>query len=281
MSAAVAATAPRPATGRRVVRGRVGAYGAYFAAGTRLELAARSALVGRAAFLVVILFVFSRVWALVAREGGLGERTNLDLLWYIALTEWVMLSSPAVHLEIENDLRSGDLVARLTQPVSYFGARLAEAAGTAAVRLVLLAPAVVGSALLLSGGLPREPLGLLLAVPVGALATGLAVLCVGGIGTTAVWLHDTSPLFWIWQKLAFMLGGLLLPLEVYPEWLRRLASWTPFGAMLNGTGRMAFGFDPAAAVVVAGNLAAWLVMGALVASLLWGRAQRALDGYGG
>jgi len=278
---ALAVPAARAGGQRRTVRGPLRAYGAYATAGARLELAARSAFVGRAAFLAVILFVFSRIWALVVRQGGLGDRSGADLLWYIALTEWVMLSIPAVHLEVENDLRSGDLVARLSQPVSYPAARLAEAGGAAAVRLLLLGPVALAAAAVMAGGFPREPGGLVLAVPAGILATTLAVISVGGIGACAVWLHDTSPVYWIWSKLAFMLGGLMLPLEVYPGWLRTFASWTPFGAMLNGTGRMAFGFDPGEAAGVVASLAAWLVVISLGVALLWRRSLRALDGYGG
>jgi ABC-2 type transport system permease protein len=260
---------------------RSNAYLAYATAGARQEVAARPALVGRAAFLVVILFVFSRLWDRVFAAETLGGRTQGELLWYIAVTEWIVLSFPYIHVEMENDLRSGDLVARLSQPVSYVGARLAEAAGGAVVRLGLFGLVAASVAAVFTGGLPASPGGLLLAVPLGLMATALALLTVGAIGMCAVWLHDTSPVFWIWQKLAFMFGGLLLPLDVYPGWLQRVAAWTPFAAMINGPGRMALGFEPLVAARLACELTAWLLVGAVGLRWLSARALRAIDGHGG
>ena len=61
------------------------------------------------------------------------------------------------------------------------------------------------------------------------------------IGCAAFWLQDASPVYWIWQKFNFVLGGLILPLSLYPEWLQKVAYLSPFSALLNGTGRCAFG----------------------------------------
>ena len=257
------------------------AYRAYAAIGARQELAAGAAIVGRVVFLGIILLIFSRLWNLALARGFLGDRPAGDLVWYLAVTEWVALSFFYLQVEVEADLRSGDIVARLTQPVSYIGARLAEAGGATVVRLLVLGPSAAVLATLLAGGLPREPEGLLLVAPLGLLAAAFALQVVACIGLTAVWLHDASPLFWMWQKLAFLFGGLLIPLEAYPEWLRGIALLTPFAAMLNGPGRMVFGFDPAAAAAVGALLLAWNGAMALLLAYLWKRALRAFDGHGG
>ena len=133
----------------------------------------------------------------------------------------------------------------------------------------------------LSGGLPGEAPGLLAAPVLGAGGLALGVLSINLIGSFAVWLHDTTPLYWVWQKLLFTLGGLLLPLEIYPEWLRSVAQWTPFAAMLNGPARLVFSFDIGDAVAVAGRLAIWSGLLALMMLAVWRRAARNLEGHGG
>jgi ABC-2 type transport system permease protein len=179
-----------------------------------------------------------------------------------------------VFLAIEADVRSGDIASRLVRPVSYLGAQLAEALGETALRLLVMGPVAASVAWLLAGGWPADPRGLVLAIPLGALASALAVLSTAAIGLSAFWIVDTSPIYWIWQKLAFVLGGLLLPLELYPEWLRTIARFSPFPAMLWGPGRMAFGFAPGAALVTLVELLAW---GSVIAlGLVWlSRAARA------
>lgn len=276
-------TAPAGARGLASPRPNlpIGAYLAHVVAGAKLERAIPAVLAGRAAFLFVTLFIFSRIWDLVQAAGGLGERTEAELIWYIAITEWVVLSTPQAHLEIEEDLRSGTLVARLPQPVSYFGARFAESLGAAAVRMGVLGFSGLLSALVLAGRPPDEPASLLVAAPLALVATVLSVAWINAIGGLAIWLHDTSPLYWVWQKLVYILGGLLLPLEIYPDRLREVAEWTPFAAMLNGPGRMVFGVEGADALSVGLLLLAWLAFAGLLLRTLWARASRSLEAFGG
>ncbi len=77
------------------------------------------------------------------------------------------------------------------------------------------------------------------------------------------------------------MGGLMLPLELYPAWLQRIAAWTPFAPLLNGPGRMAFGLAPERAAQTAAALVIWGVLAALLLTLLYRRGLRALDVNGG
>ena len=101
------------------------------------------------------------------------------------------------------------------------------------------------------------------------------------IGLAAFWLQDCSPVYWIWQKFAFILGGLMLPLEIYPEWLRTIALWSPFSALMYGPGRMAFGWDPTYAAVVVMKLLLWALLAGLLLRVIYRRALLVLDVNGG
>ena len=260
---------------------RVRPYAAIATTALRQALAERAATLGRLAFMAVLLLIFSRLWQVVAERGGLPGVTEVEMLWYLAITEWVMLSLPLLHLEIERDIRSGDIACRLARPLSYLAQRLAEASGDAALRGITLGLGGFALAYGLAGGLPHEPRGLLLALPLGALAVALGLLSLAAIGLTAFWLQDCSPVYWIWQKAAFVLGGLLLPLEIYPDWLRQIALATPFSALMYGPGRMAFGWDPAFAATVALKLVFWLGVTLLLLIWIYRRALRVLDVNGG
>jgi len=247
----------------------------------RQSLGERSALFGRMAFYALILFIFSRLWLVVGERAPIPGATTSDLLWYLALTEWVVLSFPLIHLHIETDVRRGDIAYRLPRPISYLGARFAEEAGYFAVRFVTLGAAGFVLAFVLAGRLPSDPRGLLLAVPLALLAGWVGLCFHAAIGLTAMWLQDSSPVYWIWQKAAFILGGLLLPLEIYPAWLREIAAWTPFSALMHGPGRMAFGWQPEFAALVALKLVFWGVVASLLVTWIYRRGLRALDVNGG
>jgi ABC-2 type transport system permease protein len=244
-----------------------GKYRAIALAAARRALAERGALAGRVVFMGVILFIFSRVWETVLARGAItvsGGAGKAELIWYLAVTEWCVLSVPPVSRDRGRSARETSYCHLVRVSYSARGSPRRSADG---LRLLVLGPAGAAIAFALAGGWPADPRGLCFALPLGALASALAVLSTAAIGLSAFWIVDTSPIYWIWQKLAFVLGGLLLPLELYPDWLRALARVSPFPAMVWGPGRMAFGFAPGAALETLLELVVW---GALIgAALAW------------
>jgi ABC-2 type transport system permease protein len=255
-------------------------YLAFAAAAARRARAERTVMIGRTVFLGVILFLFSRIWALIGAGDSLPGVTSRELIWYLALTELSVLSVPPVFLAIEGEVRSGDVACRLVRPVDYVGSQVAEASGECLQRLALMAPCGFAFAYLLGGGLPADPRGLLLAVPLTLLGSLIAILFMTAIGLSAFWIVDTSPFFWIWQKFTFVLGGLLFPLEIYPEWLQRLAHVTPFPLMCWAPGRMALGFAPRVAAESALEGAVWLAIlaAAIAVQSSFARARLTVSG---
>jgi hypothetical protein len=97
-----------------------------YAAFTRIAMSQarreRGELYGRVAFFAIVLGVFSSLWRAVA-EGGMPIAVSPKaLVWYLAATEWILLSAPPIHLDIQDALRRGDVVYLLGRPVSYVGA---------------------------------------------------------------------------------------------------------------------------------------------------------------
>jgi len=245
-------------------------------------LTARAVFLGRVAFYAILLAIFGRIWSLVGQKGALGRFGRVDLIWYLAITEWIALSLPPIHLEIEADVRSGNLAYLLSRPICYFWLRFAEGLGTLLVRLLVLAGFGFGIALLLSGGLPSGGgLALVCGALTAVVAATLNLIFCGIIGLSAFFLEDTSPVYWVWQKLAFVLGGLMFPLDIYPDAVRSVANATPFPALLYAPGRIAIGAEPAFLAQTALVLAGWLIVAAVSAHFTFRRALKALEINGG
>ena len=247
----------------------------------RHQLAERGSILARAAFYGLILFVFSRLWGVVLEDvRGLDTQMH-QLVWYLAITEWIILSPPALHTQVEDEVRRGDLVYRLARPVAYPLARLAEGMGSLLVRMTLLAAPGFGVAWLITGQLPTEPVLMLWVLPLGLLAGTAILLMLFAIGFTSLWIHDCHPIYWLWQKGAFVLGGLLLPLELYPDWLQQVAAWTPFSALLHGPGSIALGLSCAGALEVLALLITWTLVSALVLTWTYRRSLAHIELGGG
>ena len=94
-------------------------------------------------------------------------------------------------------------------------AEFAEALGHPAVRLPLLGLTAFLCAFAFTGWIPPAR-ALAIVVPFGLVAAALLAALHVWIGLLAFWLHDVSPVYWVCQKVMFVLGGLMLPLELYP-----------------------------------------------------------------
>lgn len=234
----------------------------------------------RILFVFVILSVFWSLWRAVAATGAnVGGDAN-TLVWYLAMTEWVLMSAPQVQFRIEDDVRRGDVAYQIVRPTSYLGAHFAEGIGAFAARSPVLLAAVCVAGWTF-GGVPAHPLAIARAIAFGSVAsvvlTGYNVV----LGLTAFWLGDIAPVYWIWQKLTFVLGGLLLPLPLYPDVVVRIARLTPFSAMLAGPASFILDvpfFSPGVLVVA---LIFWSAVAALIAVATFRTITRRLQLNGG
>jgi ABC-2 type transport system permease protein len=188
---------------------------------------------GRILFFAVVLGVFSSLWRAVAEAGLAIAADPAVLVWYVAVTEWILLSAPPIYLDMQETIRRGDVACQMNRPVSFAGAALAEGIGLLAVRLPALGVVAFVCAWLFTGAVPPGS-ALVRAVPFVVGGAVLLTTLYAWIGLLAFWLDDVLPLYWVWQKLLFVLGGLMLPIQLYPEAIQRAAAWTPFPSILGG-----------------------------------------------
>ena len=202
--------------------------------GATRAVAAWPVLVGRVMFYVLILIVLSALWDKVVAEQVTTLATSLPpggFAVYIGVTEWATLSVVAVQNRLEDDIRQGALEPYLLRPKSYLGQRLAPATGEMLVRLIVLG--LAGTAFMAATGRPLPPLAVLPALIIlGILGCIIGTLLYTLVGLTAFWIRRVMPPMLIMQKLTFLLGGLVAPISLYPDWLFEFAKATPFAAHL-------------------------------------------------
>ena len=237
-------------------------------------------LYGRVVFFAVILGVFASLWRAVAEAGMPIAAEPRALVWYLAATEWILLSAPPVYIELQEAIRRGDVACRLTRPVSLVGAAFAEGMGLLAVRAPVLGLTAFVCAWAFTAWTPA-PGVFLRVVPFGLVAASLITGLYLVVGLLAFWLHDISPVYWVTQKAMFVLGGLMLPLPVYPAFIQHAAAFTPFPSVLFGPASFVLRDGGADAPALAWRLALW--SGVAAGSVWWifNRAVKALTVNGG
>lgn len=264
-------------------RRRVGKYYSFLKIAFRTELHYWPVLLTRLAFFAIIMVIFSRLWETAFESGLRASGTPSDMLWYLAATEWIILSIPGIHRKIEEDVRDGSIAYHLGRPVSYISMRIAEASGQLLVRLAGMGLGGFLIAFIAAGVGPNIdsahfPIFLLL----GLSAAFVGLLFETAIGLSALWLQEATPLYWIWQKLLFILGGLMLPITVYPVWMQEFSSMTPFYALLYAPGRLMLSpFEWSIALETAFLVSLWGVVAVMLLSWITRQAEKTLVIGGG
>jgi ABC-2 type transport system permease protein len=238
-------------------------------------------LVGLSIFLVTCLVIFAHLWKLSAAKVGGVSFDPSQLLWYIAFNEWILVAVPEVQFEMEQDLRSGRLAYLLPRPVSYLGMVFSEAFGIFCVNLVVLGVVASTFTWFKIGELPFHFTGFFVIGVLSLLSGCVGIIFNILIGISAFWLQDVGPFTWIWSKLLLALGGLILPLTIYPEWMQTIARCTPFPAMLGERSALVFEFSLSSVCSVTSSLLIWGALGLICLGFLYRRGLRILNIEGG
>jgi len=242
-------------------------------------------LLVRSAFMVVVLVVFVQLWTATYSATGqvVVQGFSLhELIWYLVITEVIALSTPRVAQTIDSDVRSGDIAVALARPYNYPLFQLAAFWGETLPRLPINA-LLGGTVAFLAVGLPRvTPQGVLACLVLGAGAITLKAMFEILIGLSAFWVEDTQPAEWIYNKLLYTIGGLFLPLQLFPAWLAAIARVLPFASIMYAPARAFVGGDDVGTLVSLGAIQlVWLLAIGLVLLGVFAHATRRLVAHGG
>ncbi|MBM3534647.1 MAG: hypothetical protein FJX60_16595 [Alphaproteobacteria bacterium] len=245
---------------------------AFLRLGWREAAADRFGLLGRVLLYSLPVLIFGAIWRATPLAGSGHDAEQLT--WYVVITEAVIFAPGFVFREIEEDIRTGAIESALTRPLAYGLARVAEEAGGTLFRLACLGVYGAILARVMTGVLPIPASAvpaLALAMAIGAM---LALLFQVAIGFLTAWVGTPAPAYWIWQKVMFVIGGLFLPLTLYPDWIREAGIATPFAALLYHPASLALDASPQAILGVLGWQVFWLAVAAVSVTAIATAATR-------
>lgn len=234
--------------------------------------------------LALIMYVFVQLWKVTFAAQGTGEingYTLAEMVWYLVFTEGIIMSLPRIHSTLEAEVKGGDLAVRLNKPYNYLLFHYSAFSGEGLFRLVV-ALAVGGLVACLGvGGVAFrwEALPVMLLVYLLTQVMHFAYNSV--IGLAAFWVEDVSGLYFVLDRVKWMLGGMLLPVEVYPDSVRWVVEALPFRHMIAGPARLFVKYDGGAALDLLGSQALWATLFVLVTAAVYRLGVRRVDIHGG
>jgi len=258
---------------------------------TLLRIGVAETVAYRAEFLVWILtttlpLVMLALWTTVASENGgqfAGYTSSQYVAYYLATLIVRNVTGSWVAWQISEEIRQGTMSMRLLRPMHPFFSFAASHIAAIPFRGVVALPIAV--ALLLSSGsssLTTHPIQLAMLLPSIALAWIVTFAILFAIGALAFWITKSFAIFTLYFGLYNLLTGYLLPIKLMPAWITRIATYSPFPAMLSSPVRIMtedLGTPDTLQIVAA--QAGWAVATIALALYVWKLGIKRFEAVGG
>lgn len=243
----------------------------------------------RAEFLVWILsmnmpLVMMALWTAVAADGPMGRFGQREFVaYYLGMLIVRILTGSWLVWELTMEIRRGTLAIRLLRPIHPLWAFSAMQLAAVPLRALVISPLIVVLYWVAGARLPMhdpERLAILFAAIVGAWLLLFLVMAI--IGMLAAYVESALSVFDLWLGAQAILSGFLVPLELMPPWVARLARVLPFRYVLGFPVETLIGLESDAVALHELGVQWLFVAGALATTLLlWRKALRRFAAFGG
>lgn len=247
--------------------------------------ARRSELVWSALFssvlIAIITATLAALWVAALPDGQrIAGYDARDMVWYLAVAEAVVNGvDQRMMLRVGESLRRGDLTIELLRPVTAVWMLVARELGRSIARFALSMPACCLVAWLIVGP-PPSWTGLGLIAVAGPLATIVQTLFVVMASASALWLGDATAAWFVVQKLFFLVGGMLLPLEFWPGGVGEVLALMPWAAAAYTPAHLAVHPEFTRALLLVSLQVIWIAVLGLGCAAFWARGERRMLGAG-
>lgn len=165
------------------------------------------------------------VFMILVREGKMDYELAKSMVWAVLVGQAMYYSTGRrIHNVIRDEIRSGDISIRISEPINYIGAKLAQNFGFFIPNFLFI---MLFFGILLRIFIPTNIN--LLTMTVMALVSFLIVNMVNiFVGLTSFVIEENDGIFYITSKLFLILGNQIIPVAIMPLWVGNIAKFTPF-----------------------------------------------------
>ena len=223
------------------------------------------------------------LWAAVARSGPVGAYTQRGFAAYYLSTLLVrLLTGSWVVWELTMEIRQGVLALRLLRPLHPLIAYSAENLAAVPLRGIVAIPVVSILLWTARGQLGHDPLLWLMLLPALLGAWLLTFLVMALIGTLALYVESAASLFEAWLGVSAVLSGYLVPLDLFPQAVQRIALALPFRFLLSFPVELMLGkHGRGESFALLGAQWLYVAFALLATNLVWRAGLRRYSAYGG
>ncbi len=243
-------------------------------------------VVARGIFIAAILFIFYNLWSTIYRSSAstvLSGFTLSGILWYLVLSESVVAGGRGRSMAffLSDDIKSGNIAQVLNKPYDFVAFYFASNIGNS-IFIMLMSFMISGAMIYALVGAPHLSIAELPFVALSIfLALVLQFFLYFSIGLCAFWFEDVSAFRWITEKLVFVLGGMLIPLNFFPKIFQTIASILPYSYMSYAPAYLFVNFSLSGAISSMLVQLVWVILLVACAFGLYGLGAKKVSINGG
>jgi len=259
-------------------------YFAGFSIAFKASIFFRNRILAQALVQIFRITILMLVYSFVYSQVNVNSDVTLQVaVWSIA-AYFCVLSIRFKNLfnDINYDIKSGNIEVILSRPLNYLGYRIVNQLGSDINSFLL---PVVASFIILPIAIGFPQVTVTIPYLLGVLAVIILGLLVGAllyslVGLAAFWLEDATPVYWIIDKGVLLLGGSYLPIAFYPEFMKLLVYYSPFGASMFVSHIFYSNFLNKLPFLLLAQIG-WIVILLIVINIVYRRAYKQLTVNGG
>ncbi|MCI0713800.1 MAG: ABC-2 family transporter protein [Chloroflexi bacterium] len=198
-------------------------------------------------FVTIFIFIFAQIWKVTFASQNTNVINGLTLnmtIWYFVWAELVQLSKIDPVTTIQNEVKDGSLAYTLGRPYNYVLYHFFHGLGGVGIRLVSVlafGSFVAGTQAGLLASFRLEVMPLVLFVTVLAFVLDYCIMAM--IGLLAFFFEDVMAFRFIYSKITFVLGGLLIPVDFLPDTVQSIARVLPFNLVVYAPSKLFVAWD--------------------------------------
>ncbi len=223
------------------------------------------------------------LWNSVVAEAPVAGYGPTEITRYFAATLVVrQLTSGWVLWHLNWMIRTGGLSTKLLRPINPLVYEAVTMITAMPVRLVVVAPMIVGLVLWRPELLAWPGLEALALFALSVLLAWLMTFQVQALfGMLAFWTDQSEGMFGVWFVMWMLLSGYLAPLDMFPEPMQAIFDWLPFRGMIAVPVELLGGFlAPREALFDIGVQVMWVTVLGAASAATWRRGIRRYGAFG-
>lgn len=228
---------------------------------------------------LVFFFIKYNLWSAIYDMDGVETIQGYDFKTMLSYQVWVMivgfLAQSYNSMNLAEDIRYGRISSYLIYPFSFWSYHTARFIGVQIIQLFISALTLISVISFGAISLPSLKAfisGFVLASLVGFLWFQISFL----IGLLAFWLEETWVLRVMFLTMSQFLSGALIPLELYPEFIKKALMFTPFPYLTYVPASVFMESYQASYGLAIAMIFLWITIISLAARFVW---QRGLNLY--